>query len=571
MEFNNTFLSWLFGAGTEEPEREEDLPALSPEERKEEIQPGSDGRHELTLPHEHAMHRLWSLRGEQAGWLPQPQLCLEGPSDPPLPDGEAKQELLRLQLFVNSPANERMNRIKARRQEKDAEQSALPDLDAHTVVFLARDGLTAWLLTYPPVGRGRELDRGILEKALGEQKVCFGVDEELLDRLPQEEDRYFQLFPAARGTPAVNGTDGRVVDMFPRTQERKLTVDENNRVDYTNLNFIHNVEEGDIICRMVPPTEGTPGRTVQNEEIPPKKGKAASAPKGRNTQLSEDGRVLLASIAGHVEFSGRSFQVRPLLDIPGNVDFSVGNINFVGDVHIHGDICSGFTVRAMGNITVEGVVEACTVEAGRDLIVARGVQGDNQAVIRAQQNLFAKYLENSCVYVKNNLETECVINCDVYCDGGVTVRSGHRSIIGGRVRAAHEVSAGIIGSRAENRTDVMLGGQPCEEFDYDMLAKELQDLEDELERMEHQPDSPSKVSRMGKTRMQIMVNRKKLELLDKERENRDQEPSDPGLMRMVSDVVFGGTVLTIGPAVYRFRNRTAPCSATLTDGEISVI
>ena len=320
-----------------------------------------------------------------------------------------------------------------------------------------------------------------------------------------------------------------------------------------------------------PPTEGTPGRTVQNEEIPPKKGKAASAPKGRNTQLSEDGRVLLASIAGHVEFSGRSFQVRPLLDIPGNVDFSVGNINFVGDVHIHGDICSGFTVRAMGNITVEGVVEACTVEAGRDLIVARGVQGDNQAVIRAQQNLFAKYLENSCVYVKNNLETECVINCDVYCDGGVTVRSGHRSIIGGRVRAAHEVSAGIIGSRAENRTDVMLGGQPCEEFDYDMLAKELQDLEDELERMEHQPDSPSKVSRMGKTRMQIMVNRKKLELLDKERENRDQEPSDPGLMRMVSDVVFGGTVLTIGPAVYRFRNRTAPCSATLTDGEISVI
>ena len=61
---------------------------------------------------------------------------------------------------------------------------------------------------------------------------------------------------------------------------------------------------------------------------------------------------LLASSSGHVEFSGRAFQVKPLLDIPANVDFSTGDINFLGDVCIHGDICSGFTVRAIGNITV---------------------------------------------------------------------------------------------------------------------------------------------------------------------------------------------------------------------------
>lgn len=571
MEFNNSFLDWLFGSRQAEAEPEqEELPEPPPEEQEEQSPPPAvDGRHGLTLPHGHAIYRLWSLRSEQAGWLPQPALYLEGPSDPPMPDQEAKQELLRLQMFINSTANDRVNQLKTQSQAKGAEQAALPDLDARVTVFLAKDCLTAWLLVYPPVGRGKELNRDLLDLALAEQKVTFGVDEDLLNRLPQNEDLYLCLFPVARGMPAVNGTDGRVVDMFPRTEERKLTVDENNRVDYTNLNFIHNVEKGDIICRILPPTEGMPGRTVQNKEIPPRPGKAASVPKGRNTQLSEDGETLLSTIAGHVEFSGRSFQVRPLLDIPGNVDFSVGNINFVGDVHIHGDICSGFTVRAMGNITVEGVVEACTVEAGKDLIVARGVQGDNQAVIRAQQNLFAKYLENSCVYAKNSLETECIINCNVYCDGGVTVRSGHRSIIGGRIHAAHEVSAGIIGSRAENRTDVVLGGQPCEAFDCDMLSKELQELEDEMERIERQPDSPSKISRMGKLRMQIMVNRKKLELMDKELP--DQELQEPGVMRMTSDVVFGGTVLTIGQAVYRFRSRTSPCSATLSDGEIRVI
>ena len=84
------------------------------------------------------------------------------------------------------------------------------------------------------------------------------------------------------------------------------------------------------------------------------------------------------------------------------MDFSTGDINFLGDVCIHGDICSGFTVRAIGNITVGGVVEACTVEAGGDLVVSGGVQGDNQAVIRAQRNIFAKFIENSCVYVKDS-------------------------------------------------------------------------------------------------------------------------------------------------------------------------
>ncbi len=228
----------------------------------------------------------------------------------------------------------------------------------------------------------------------------------------------------------------------------------------------------------------------------------------------------MSTITGHVEFSGRTFQVKPVLDIPGNVDFSVGNINFLGDVCIHGDICSGFTVRAMGNITVQGVVEACTVEAGRDLVVARGVQGDNQAVIRAQRSVFAKYLENSCVYAKMDLESECIINCDVYCGGGVTVRSGHSKIIGGKIHAAHEVKAGVVGSRVGNRTDIVLGGQPCEEFDFDLLTKEVQELERTLERIDRQPDSPSKISRMAKLRMQLTLNKGKLEEIRKDREQR---------------------------------------------------
>ncbi|MCI8759030.1 MAG: DUF342 domain-containing protein, partial [Oscillospiraceae bacterium] len=293
-------------------------------------------------------------------------------------------------------------------------------------------------------------------------------------------------------------------------------------------------------------------------------------PKGRHTEISEDGMSLLASSSGHVEFSGRAFQVKPLLDIPANVDFSTGDINFLGDVCIHGDICSGFTVRAIGNITVGGVVEACTVEAGGDLVVSGGVQGDNQAVIRAQRNIFAKFIENSCVYVKDSLHADCLINCDVYCDGEVEVRSGRMTVIGGTLRAARSVSAGTVGSRAECRTEVFLGGQPCADFECHILHQEIGQLEKDLEKTERQPDSPAKLSSMSKMRMQLMINRKKLAQLDKERELAagEQEEAEKPPLRLACSTVYPGTVLGINGVTHQFDRRYSPCTADLAGGEI---
>lgn len=570
MEFKNSFLSWLFGARSDEPEEIEEQLSAQSQERPEAQPPDCPPLYSLDLAQSHAIFKLWTVYSEQTGWKPKPKLAFEGIPDLLMDDVTAKAELLRLQMVVNSTANGRFEQLR-KVEKRGEEQSSLPDLDAQVAVFLSKDNLTAWLLAYPPVGDGRELDREALDRELAKQQVRFGIDEELLEALPQNPERYFRLFLAAQGRAAVNGVDGRVIDLFPRTEERKLTVDENNRVDYTNLDFIHNVEKDGVICRIVPPTQGEPGRTVQDQAVPAKAGKPASVPKGRNTAVSEDGQSLVSTITGHVEFSGRTFQVKPVLDIPGNVDFSVGNINFLGDVCIHGDICSGFTVRAMGNITVQGVVEACTVEAGRDLVVARGVQGDNQAVIRAQRSVFAKYLENSCVYAKMDLESECIINCDVYCGGGVTVRSGHSKIIGGKIHAAHEVKAGVVGSRVGNRTDIVLGGQPCEEFDFDLLTKEVQELERTLERIDRQPDSPSKISRMAKLRMQLTLNKGKLEEIRKDREQRVEELQDPGVRRMECSTVFPGTVLTIGDAVHCFDDKVSPCSATLADDGIHLI
>lgn len=563
----NKFFSRLFGGSRDEEEVEE------LEEETEEQSPAEEPVDDLsdtvlTLPQEHPLFRLWNFRKGLTGWMPPPHLQLTGPPEKPriLSGENLTKEMSRLRTAIDGAASSRVAQL------PKTPDDPCPNVDARVAVFMTRDQLAAWLFAYPPIGEGQELSKEMLNKAISDSGIQYGVDQALLDSLPEKGDRYFNLFPIAQGEAAVHGKDGSVVDLFARKIEREVTVDEFNQVDYSSLNLVQNVEEGQVICRIILPTEGVPGKTVQGKDIPARDGRPAVPPQGRNTEVSEDGTKLVATRTGHVEFTGRAFMVKPLLDIPGDVDFSVGSINFLGDVHVHGDVCSGFTVRATGNITVDGVVEASTVEAGGDLVVAKGVLGNNQAVITAHQTVYAKYLENCRVHARENLQTDCIVNCDVYSDGTVEVRSGRGTIIGGCVRAATEVSASIVGSRSERPTMVILGGMPCEEFEKEELHQELREMTEEFDKVSRQPDSPAKLSRLSTLRMKIAVNKKKLEEFEKDdAQLLTLPPEEIYDMRLNGGIIYPGTEIRIGMAKLKVKQENRQCTARLIDGQVCIL
>ena len=570
MANGNPFLTWLRGLLWEEvPEESAPLPETQPVPQQPPA-PSADP-FLLELPPEHAVHKLCSLWREQSGWQPGPQFSFAGEGEAqPFPESAAAREVARLRLSVNASANKRLKAILPPSRGKPSEETPTPNLDAQVEVFVTADAMSAWVYAYPPVGEGKELDGEILSLALAQAGVTFGIDEALAEVLPKSAERYFRLFPAARGRRTVSGEDGRIIDLFSRKTERKIKVDEYNRVDYAAIGFVQNVSEGDPICRIIAPSQAEQGCTVLGKELPARDRVAVAVPKRRNTALSEDGTTLYATKTGHVEFSGRAFQVRPVLEIQGNVDYSTGNISFLGDVHVHGDVCTGFTVRAMGAVTVDGVVEASTVEAGSDLIIVKGAQGDSRAILRSNHSIFAKYLESCCVYAMEDLYSDCLINCDVYCDGAVEVDSGRGTIIGGSIRCAHEINASVVGSRAEAPTEVVLGGRPCQEFDREVLLMEIADLEAELESVERQPESPFKFSRKGKLRMQISLNKNKLEQFEKDLDSQGEE-EDPGFRRLTCGRAYPGVSVTIGPGSYRFHREIGPVFAYLNgDGEIEI-
>lgn len=486
------------------------------------------------------LYRLWSGASDSLYLDLTP-----APSPLSLDAQSLAQEGALLYKALTEAAKRRWQRIAA------SPDHTLPDLDGEVVVHLSQDAMLAWLVLLPPVGRGRPVNMLALSQELHRYQVTEGIDWAGLEAFLGLEPQYFQPRVIAWGVPAQRGADGRVVDYYPRTEPANTDLTELGQEDYTSLNLVQDVKKGAVICQLMPSGEGSPGKTVTGIRVPAKRGRPVNVPKGRNTAVSEDGKYLVATMDGHVEFTGHSFQVKPVLEIPGDVEPEDGTIQFMGDLHICGDVASGAVIRAMGSIQVDGVAEGCTIEAGEYLVVSGGIQGQDSAVIQAHKGVYAKYLEHCTVYAVQSVVADCIIESDIYCNGSVTVRTGRAAIVGGSVRAAGVVSAGTVGSKAERPTEVILGGLPCERLERRKMQAEVKRLEEKLRKEGRGLSTPEKRSKLSQINLNLCVTKLKLEKLDKDLDRAAIQLGDGS--RLLCDEAYPGAVITVGKNTFRVR------------------
>ena len=523
--------------------------------------------HEITFPPEHpicALRDLWLSTPGSGVPLRLDLLCGQS-GDSILPEHTLSREDAPFVISLTRFATKRIQRLFT-----GSAPNTGADLNEGIFLYLSSDGMAAWLLFLPPVGNGAALTTEQLGQALARRGVIYGVDKHLLEQLPTQPQRYFRLFRIAGGALPVPGEDGSIVDHYPRTVQADLPVDELAQADYETLRLVQDIRQGDVICEILPPTQGCPGNTVTGRLLPAKPGNPAQAPQGRNTVLSEDGRFLLTARDGHVEYTGRSFQVKPVLDIAGDVSGDTGIVNFLGDIHIHGDVFRGATIRAMGSIQIDGAVEDCSIEAGQDLVVSSGVQGQDHDVIQAHRSVYAKYLEHCRVYAQESVQSDCVIDCEVYSNGTVRVRTGRGVIIGGTIRAAQEVDAATVGSKAERLTNIILGGMPCEDLERRQIQAEVEAAEAALQALESTPECPDRNQALSKQRMGLYVAQMKLKRLENSAEHLPPSP-DQDHRRLNCGAVYPGTVVTVDHASYRVSRVMQECAIGLKNGLVGPI
>ena len=446
------------------------------------------------------------------------------------------------------------------------------DMDAQFLVYLSHDKLVAWLLILPPHGKGT-LRVDEVGRALQNHQVTSGIDTACLTSLATEKP-YFKMIPIAVGTPAIEGTNGSVVELFPRVLEYEVKLDEEGVADYKSSNYVRQVYKDTVICDIILPVEGTPGLSVDGKVIQPKAVRPAKVPKGRNTTITEDGLQLLATMDGNLEFKGDGFHVRPVMEIAGDVDYETGNIDFTGDVHVKGDVRENFSVTATGSVTVDGLVEAATVEAGTDLLITKGVVGDNRALLKCQGTLRAKYLESCVIYAGKAVYSDCIMNSQVHSDGIIDVTSGRGSVVGGALVAAAGIRAKMIGAESGRRTELTMGVLPVVQAELLDLREELEvnhkeseELDRQLSYLEARLGMEGSDPRIAKARMRRSVLAMKEQQAVNRIEALEGQTADLSHCRLECDLVYPITTLQVGNATWTAKTNVVRCRVAYSENE----
>lgn len=368
--------------------------------------------------------------------------------------------------------------------------------DLKILVTVSPDELKAFVTLYSVEGASPASKDEIL-RALENQRVTYGIREDVINYYSQNPV-YNETFCVAEGTAAQNGKNGSVKYHFDTTIDKTPTLLEDGRINYRELNLIQSVQLGQILCTLEPPLMGTQGKTVKGRVLTAVNGRPAVLPRGKNVVMSEDGQSIYATTAGEVEFLDQSkVSVYTNHEIPVDVDNSTGNVSFVGSVIIKGNVLSGFTVEAGGNVEVYGVVEGATIRAGGNIILRRGMQGMGKGSLISGGDIVARYIEYSNVEAKNNIQSEAVMHSNIKCGNKLELTGRKGLLVGGTCKVGNIIVAKVIGSHMATTTDLEVGVDPTIRDRYRKAKDDLISMESDIKKAEQAIVILKKMESMG--------------------------------------------------------------------------
>jgi uncharacterized protein (DUF342 family) len=330
--------------------------------------------------------------------------------------------------------------------------------DGKLEIEIEKHDSAAHLLLKPAYG-GNHITLDDIKEKVARAGVVFGIDYDVIHNVFTNKI-YDKSVLFAQCKEPIHGIDGRIDYDFPLEFKMSPKELEHDQVDYKELQMIFAVDKGDIVARKILPTSGEAGCTIKGKTIAAKPGKEIQLSAGRNAVLSEDGLSIKSLIEGQPVLKGKTVFVEPVLVIQGDVDYSVGNVNFKGSVKILGSVISGFTVKATENIEIEGVVEDSLVEAGRDISIKGGVLGADKGSIKAGRDVHMSFVENCYIEAARNVFVGDVLNSEISAGDTIDVILGKGRVFGGKLSARNLIATNIVGSGATERTQITVGYEP---------------------------------------------------------------------------------------------------------------
>jgi uncharacterized protein (DUF342 family) len=454
---------------------------------------------------------------------------------------------------------------------KISDKAQIYQVPEEAVIEISNDRMEAFIIFNEPINDGAKLDEIGIIKAL-EAGGILNYNNEVVKTLAIHKV-YDRKYSIAKGSPPINGKDGYLQYHFNNENLRpKPKILEDGRVDFRQLGLLRLCERGDILVTSVPSSSGEDGRDVTGNVVPYTVGRAPQPiPAGKNTYISEDGLYLIADESGQIIIQQGKIMVSPCLEVQGNVDNSTGDIDFNGQVVIAGNVITGFTVKAVGNIEVHGVCEGAHLITQADIVIGRGAQGMDRARLEAGGSITAKFIEGCTVDAGGNIIADSILNCTVTC-GEDVILSGKRGLLtGGKLIAGNKVIAKTIGSPMGTTTIIEVGNRPSAVLGLRELNAEYDKLRKEFEKVDQAATlltAQQKKGTLSDDRKQLLIKmlnakmtyREKLNTLQLQIDQLSQDITSNAGTVSVSNVIQPGVRVTIGNAQLSIRDKMQNCT-----------
>jgi uncharacterized protein (DUF342 family) len=463
------------------------------------------------------------------------------------------------------------------------------NFDGSVEITLSPDRMKADAVFHPPGEGGQHPYGAQVESLLRENKIVHGL-------LTEEITKALSALPAgpypggpvavALGTPAKNGENGKLNFLFSTESSLKPKVNPNGTVDYKNVELVASVKKSQELVKLVPPTKGTPGKSVLDQIIPAVDGVEAKLPVGANTLVNPDApSVLIAGTDGNVKYNGTVVEISEGFIIKGNVDFSTGNIKYAKSVIVAGDVTAGFKVECGGDLQVGGCIEDAEILVGGNMLCKLGYIGQGKGLIDAKGDVNLNFMKNQVVKCRQNVVVaKEALNSTIYARKSITVHGNPLSIAGGKMMARDSITAYSIGNRSGIKSLLEVG------TDY-ALVEELQKVDvliaEILENKRKLLQTYQKYERLAEIKKQLnpkdefMLNKLKATLAKFEQQNKVLEDRKKIVTSNIYEfknahikiehAALPGTIFKIGARHFQVKDEIiGPKTVRMVDEEIKV-
>lgn len=373
--------------------------------------------------------------------------------------------------------------LKASEPQTDLDESTLSVVKPYGL-RVSDDGISMLLDCPDPLA---ELEATVarMENDFKEMELPEFPDPEVLKKILENSCQPGESlvdFPIMKGWGPTASENGRLEWERDFFSQEKSTDSEDESYDIWDQNDHQSVTQDELLAKVFHPVFGEPGLDVFSREIPVPKPSTEKLRSGKGVRQIDEGQwvAYYAEMAGRVRYQDDTLVVDDVYIIKGDVCLETGNIQHTGTVHVEGDVKTGATIQADGDIIVKGMADPCHIQCGGSLTVMGGIVGQEEFQIEVAGDVKATYIGGANVRCGGTVTVANEISHS-YIKAGDQVLVPTGRIAGGEIYGRKGIQTAEAGGSGATATLLVVG------FDF-TVDRRIEKLEADIELLEEAQD-----------------------------------------------------------------------------------